>query len=187
MLLSAHDARRFIKTYERVAMAIHVIRDLELTQDSRACLVRARQQFCDTPDLLDEAVVFLKQRESPVDPAVVKALSQMQLASYIHLKDLKTGSIFLSSDGSEVYSVVGLTQRPADIIGQRGSVLKTAFCPFAGKIVCDGLFLSSAQVGPQLWRSCHQRYLALKAAGRLHRHPGSVPAWQASSRSRSSC
>jgi hypothetical protein len=46
----------------------------------------------------------------------------MQLAEWVHLKDLKSGAIFLNQEGTEAYSAVGLTQLPSAIIGDRGFV-----------------------------------------------------------------
>lgn len=178
MLLSPKDAKRFMATYERVAIAVHALAALDPPDTPTASLVMARERLQETPELLAEAVTYLKRQGSKTDPQVVEALRQMKLDEYLHLKDLKRGSIFLSTDGSEAYSAIGLTQAPGAIIGTRGHVVKTALCPFADKILCDGIFIARAQIGPSLWSEFHRRDLSLKAAGRLHRDLSSVPAWQ---------
>jgi hypothetical protein len=178
MLLSPTDAKRFMATYEQVAIAVHAITALDPPDNPTASLVHARERLQDAPGLLDEAVRFLKQQGAWTDPEVVEALRQMKLEEYVHVKDLKSGAIFLSADGSEAYSVIGLTQAPGAIIRARGHVVKTALFPFAGKIVCDGVFIASVQLGPGLWSEFHKRYLSLKAAGQLHHDSTSVPEWQ---------
>jgi hypothetical protein len=178
MLLSPEDAKRFMATYEQVALAVHAIAALDPPDNPTASLVHARERLQETPELLDEAETFLRRQGTWTDVEVLDALRQMKLEEYVHLKDLKRGAIFLSADGSEAYSAIGLTQPPAAIIGARGHVVHTALCPFAEKIVCDGVFITRAQLGPGLWSEFHKRYLGLKAAGQLHHDPSTVPEWQ---------
>jgi hypothetical protein len=178
MLLSPQDARRFMTTYERVAIALHAVCDKKPPKSPSACLAAARKRLQQTPALLDQAVRFLEQRDTESDSEVITALRQMQLAEWVHLKDLKSGAIFLNQEGTEAYSAVGLTQLPSAIIGDRGFLVETALCPFAGKILCDGIFVASVQLGQGIWRSFHTRYLNLKAAGRLHRKPATAPPWR---------
>ena len=178
MLLSPQNAKRFMATYERVAIAVHAVSGEQVPANPRTCLASAREQLQDNPDLLDEAVSFLQQRHRPTDREVVEALRQMRLAEWVHLKDLRTGAIFLNPAGTEAYSTAGLTQQPSAIIGSRGFLVETALCPFAGTILCDGVFIASAQLGQGLWRDFHKRYLYLKAAGRLVRDPSLMPTWK---------
>jgi hypothetical protein len=177
MLLTPKDARRFMATYEQVALAMHAVAELETPGDPKACLASGRKALQRTPKLLGDAVAFLNKEAIKVDADVVDALRQMQLGEWIHLKDLRSGAIFLNQKGTEAYSAAGLTQPPSTIIGARGSLVETALCPFAGRIHCDGVFVVRLQLGPNIWRECHQRYLRLKAAGQLHRSPASVPLW----------
>lgn len=162
MLLSAEDARRFMVTYERVALAVLNVGGVDVPADPKVCLARAREQLQDTP----------------VDHEVVEALGQMHLAEWVHLKDLRSGAVFLNLEGTEAYSTAGLTQQPSAIIGGRGYLVETGLCPFAGRIVCDGIFIASVQLAPGLWSEFHKRYRSLKTAGLLHRDPSSVTAWQ---------
>lgn len=178
MLLSPQNAERFMATYERVAIAVHAIAALNPPDNTTASLVHARERLQDAPELLDEAVELLRRQGTWTDPEVVEALRQMKLDEYVHVKDLKSGAIFLSVDGSEAYSTIGLTQPPGAIIGARGHVVKTALCPFAGKILCDGVFITRAALGPSVWSDFYKRYLSLKAAGCLHDEPSTVPEWQ---------
>jgi hypothetical protein len=178
MLLAPHDARRFMATYERVAIAVQAINQQQAASDPATCLVNARRQLLDNPERLDEVMQHLREHSIPVDPEVIEALSQMKLAEWIHIKDLKSGAIFLNKEASEAYSTVGLTQQPGAILGGRGFLVETGLCPFAGKILCDGLFVGRVQLGPNLWSEFHERYLWLKAEGRLHRSVDTAPPWQ---------
>jgi hypothetical protein len=178
MLLSAQDAKRFMVTYERVAIAVLTIGGIKMPADPKTCLARAREQLQDSPELLAQAVSFLEQRNTPVDQEVVEALGRMRVAKWVHLKDLRSGAVFLNLEGSEAYSVACLTEQPVAIIGSRGYLVETGLCAFAGRIVCDGVFIASVQLAPGLWSEFHKRYRSLKAAGCLHRDPTSVPAWQ---------
>ena len=178
MLLPAEDARRFMVTYERVAIAVLNVGGVDVPTDPKVCLARAREQLQDRPELLTRAVSLLEQQDAAVDHEVVEALGQMHLAEWVHLKDLRSGAVFLNLEGTEAYSTAGLTQQPSAIIGGRGHLVKTGLFPFAGRIVCDGIFIASVQLEPSLWSDYHKRYRGLKAAGLLHRDPTSVPAWQ---------
>lgn len=179
MLLTPNDARRFMATYERVAMAVHAVAGLDAPRSPQACLASAREALEETPGLLDEAVAVLKKEGVQADEDVVKALRLMQLGEWIHLKDLKSGAIFLNGEGTEAYCAVGLTQQPSAILGGKGFLVETGLCPFAGRILCDGVFVARAQLGRNIWSECHQRYLSLKATGRLHRSPATAPLWAA--------
>jgi hypothetical protein len=165
-------------TYEQVALAVHAVRDENPPSNPTLVLTAARLLLQENPAQLDQAVNLLRTRKEEPDPDVIKALSQMRLAQWVHLKDLKSGAILLDSKGREAYCVVGLTQSPGEIIGERGCLVETALCPFAGRILCDGIFIERGQLGPNLRRSCNERYLSLKAAGRLHRDPATAPLWQ---------
>lgn len=178
MLLNPKDAQRFMATYERVALAVHAVNNMKAAADPAACLVSARRQLHDNPEQLDQAVAYLQQRDVSVDQDVIEALSQMQVGEWIHIKDLKSGAIFLNQEATEAYSTAGLTQQPGTILGGRGFFVETAFCPFAGRILCDGVFVASVQLGSSLWSSMHERYLWLKAEGRLHRSAETAPPWQ---------
>ena len=178
MLLSAPDAKRFITTYERLAMAVHAVAKLEPPANPMVRLARAREQLQQHPELLEEAKGVLKRQGTKVDAQVLEALRQMKLDEFVHLKDLKSGAIWISKDGRQAYRALGLTEAPSVIIGERGHVLETGLCPFAGKIVCDGVFLDRVLLGPNLWSEFHNRYLSLKAAGQLYSDPALVPGWQ---------
>jgi len=178
MLLNPEDAQRFMTTYERVAIAVHAVNNEQADAGPTACLVNARRQLHDNPEQLDEAIKHLREHNIPVDPDVIEALSQIKLAEWIHIKDLKSGAIFLNKEASEAYSTVGLTQQPGAIVSGRGFLVETGLCPFAGKILCDGLFVGRVQLGPNLWSEFHERYLWLKAEGRLHRSVDTAPPWQ---------
>lgn len=178
MLLNPEDAQRFMTTYERVANAIHAVNKKQAAPDPTACLVNARRHLHDNPEALEQAIKHLRQNNIAVDPEVIEALSQMKLAEWIHIKDLKSGAIFLNKDGSEAYSTMGLTQQPGAILDGRGFLVETGLCPFAGRILCDGIFVGRVQLGPNLWSDFHERYLWLKAEGRLHRSVDTAPPWQ---------
>ncbi|AFY29531.1 hypothetical protein [Cyanobium gracile] len=165
-------------TYEQVAIGVHgVLTENPCSEPSQA-LAKARKRLQETPELLNKAIQFLRERGTHPDPEVIGALSQMRLAEWVHLKDLKSGAILLDIEGHEAYCVAGLTQSPGEIIGSRGWIVETALCPFAGVILCGGIFLARCQLGPDLRRRFNERYLSLKAAGRLHRRPDTAPLWE---------
>ena len=101
MLLSPEDAKRFMATYEQVAMAVHAIAALDPPDNPTACLVHARERLQETPDLLDEAEAFLRRQGTWTDAEVLDALRQMKLDEYVHPNDLKRGAIVLSDDGRD--------------------------------------------------------------------------------------
>lgn len=145
-LLSPPNARRFITTYERVGMAVHVVCGQDPPADPSRSLVHARKRLHQNP-----------------------ALRAMRLTESEHLKDLRSGAIFLNLEATEAYSTAALAQQPSAVIGQRGCVVETALFPSAGRVLSDGIFIAGAQLGPGLWSSFDGRYLSLKAAGRLYR------------------
>jgi hypothetical protein len=177
-LLAPAEARRFMATYEQVAIGVHGVLTASPSAEPSQALAEARKLLQETPELLNQAIQFLRERGTHPDPEVIEALSQMRLAEWVHLKDLKSGAILLDIEGHEAYCVTGLTQSPGEIIGSRGWLVETALCPFTGVILCDGIFLARCQLGPNLRRRFNERYLGLKAAGRLHRRPDTAPLWE---------
>ena len=139
MLLSPQNAKRFMATCERVAIAVHAVSGENVPVNPRACLASDRERLQQKSGLLDEAVSFFKGRHRPTDRKVIEALRLMQLAEWVHSKDLRSGAIFLNPTGTEAYSTAGLTQQPSTILGTRGCLVETALCPFAGTVLCDGI------------------------------------------------
>jgi hypothetical protein len=178
MLLQPADAGRFIDTYQEVAVAIHGLLKRPLPEDPTHTLNHARQLISKDAGLLERAAAHLHRKGRTVDPEVIGALRRLRLGRWVHLKDLKRGAILLDLKGREVCSVVGLTQPLGSITGQPGSVIETALCPFLGRILCDGLIVHIAALGPELRRSCNERYRQLKASGRLHGDPATSSLWQ---------
>jgi len=178
MMLPPVDARRFIDTYQKVAVAIHALLERPVPNNPTMALNDARAWISDDADLVQRAVTHLRRRGVTVDPEVIAALCWLRVEKWVHLKDLKRGAILLDLKGQEAYRVVGLTQPLGSITGQTGAVIRTALCPFMGHILCDGVIVPVAALGPELRRSCNARYRVLKASGHLHDDPARAPLWQ---------
>jgi hypothetical protein len=176
-LLSHHDAQRFMTTYQQVAIALSVLKGKPIPVDPPLVLARAREQLQEIPALLNQAVAQMKGRGIRADPEVVEALGQMRLGEWVHLKDLKSGSVLIDIQGQEAYCVTGLTQPLGKITGRGACLLETALCPFAGRIVCDGIVIPRCDLGSNLRRNTNDLYRNLKAAGRLHQSPTTAALW----------
>jgi len=176
-VLNRHDSQRFIDTYQRVAIALSTLNGNPKPPDPPVLLAQAREQLQDAPELLDQAVTHLNQRGLRADPEVIEALRQMHLGEWVHLKDLKSGSILIDRQGQQAYRVTGLTQPLGVITGTSGCLVKTGLCPFAGHILCDGIVITRCHLGSNLRRDVNDRYRSLKAAGRLHHNPMTAPLW----------
>lgn len=178
MLLAPADARRFMGTYEQVAIAVHGLQQGEVSDDPRQAIARARELLQHDPELLERAVSWLQQRSRRPDGEVIASLRTLRLDTWVHLKDLRSGSVLLDSKGANAYLVAGLTQQLSAITGRPGMVvIEAGLCQFAGRILCDGLLIPRAQLGPELKRASNSRYRQLKAEGRLHRDPATAPLW----------
>lgn len=177
MLLTPSDARRFMATYEQVAIAVHALQQGEVSDDPRQAIHRARQLLQQDPALLQRAVSWLQQRDQRPDAEVIAALGTLRLDTWVHLKDLRGGSVLLDVEGANAYLVAGLTQPLVAITGRAGVVIEAGLCGFAGRILCDGILIQRGMLGPGLKQSCHSRYRQLKAEGRLHRDQATAPLW----------
>lgn len=176
-LLSHHDAQRFMTTYQQVAIALSVLKGKPIPVDPPLVLAKARKQLQENPELLDRAVAQMKSRRIRADPEVIEALRQMRLGEWVHLKDLKSGSVLIDIQGQEAYCVTGLTQPLGVITGRGVCLLEAALCPFAGRIVCDGILIARCDLGSNLRRNINDLYRKLKAAGRLHQSPMTAALW----------
>ena len=177
-LLSRHDAQRFMTTYQQVAIALFVLKGKPIPVDPPLVLARAREQLQQTPELLDQAVAQMKGRGIRADPEVIEALGQMHLGEWVHLKDLKSGSVLIDIQEREAYCVAGLSQPLGVITGRSGCLITTALCPFAGRILCDGIVIPHCDLSSNLRRNTNDLYQHLKAAGRLHQSPTTAPFWK---------
>lgn len=101
MLLPAAAARRFIDGYKQVAVSVHALLELPLSEDPRQVVRAARERICEEPALLGRAIAQLERRGRTPDPEVLDALGQLRLDRWVHLKDLKRGAILLDLDGRE--------------------------------------------------------------------------------------
>ena len=176
-LLAPEEARRFMATYKQVAMALHQLLRKSIPGDPRTMLQAARHLLQQQPDLLERAIKQLRRRQLQPDGEVIEALRQLRPSQWLFLKDLKGGAIFLDREWQAAYSVAGLTQSPGQIIGPGGCLVETALCPFAGRILCDGIFVDASPLGPEQGRRVQERYRALKAAGHVYGDPARAPLW----------
>jgi len=179
-VLTPRDSRRFINTYQQVAIALSKLQGNQTPPEPPQLLAEAREQLQHDPPLLDQAVALLNKRGLQADPEVIAALRQMHLGEWVHLKDLKSGSILIDRQGQQAYRVTGLTQPLGVITGTSGCLVKTGLCPFAGHILCDGIVITRCHLGSNLRRDFNDRYRSLKATGRLHHNPMTAPLWNQS-------
>jgi hypothetical protein len=96
LLIAREEARRFMATYEQVAIAVHGVRSESSPAEPSQALAESREQLQGTPDLLNQAVQFLQKRGTHPDPVLIAALSQIRLAEWVHLKGLRSGAILLN-------------------------------------------------------------------------------------------
>ena len=176
-LLTPEEARRFMDTYKQVALAVHQLLRKSIPGDPRTMLQAARHQLQQQPDLLERAVRQLRRRQLQPDGEVIEALRQLRPSQWLFVKDLKNGAIFLDQEWQAAYSVAGLTQSPGQIIGPGCCLVETALCPFAGRLLCDGIFVDATPLGPEQKRRVQERYRTLRAAGHVYGDPARMPLW----------
>jgi tetratricopeptide (TPR) repeat protein len=182
-LLAPELARRFVATYKLVANAVHQLLSRAIPADPTVLLMEARAGLQQHPDLLERAVQQLHRRQLRPDGEVIEALRQLRLSQWLFLKELRTGAIFLDHECQGAYSVASLTQSPSRIIGRQLCMVETAFCPFAGRILCDGIFVNARPLGPKQERRWRERYLLLESEGRVVCNPADAPLWSSAGRS----
>lgn len=74
-------------------MAVHVVCGQDPPADPSRSLAHARKRLHQNP-----------------------ALRAMRLAEWVHLKDLRSGAIFLNLEATEAYGTAALTQQPSAVI-----------------------------------------------------------------------
>jgi len=87
MLLPPADARRFIDTYQEVAVAIHPLLERPVPKNPRKAANDARSPISDDPDLVQQAGTNLRRKGVTVDAEVIEALGQLRLDEWVHLKE----------------------------------------------------------------------------------------------------
>jgi hypothetical protein len=75
---------------------------------------------------------------------------------------------FIESECKNAYAVLGLNQRPRDIVGGTGALIRTGVVHYHGKYVCDGILSNTVWIGANYKREYSAILASLKKAGRFH-------------------
>ena len=174
-LIAKEAALHFIHHYQRLLMEVAAHASFPKPQSGDepylALLTKARGWMLEHPQVLQDALVALRQANNPLPDDVHSAISSMRAGRWVYLRDTAHYSILLPLTTHEctlAYAVKSLTTRLRDMTGGSGLVLQTALMEYAGSIVTDGLLGTVAYLGPG-YRESYGEYVAqAKAQGQFY-------------------
>lgn len=171
MILDRTAAEAFIFGYQAILQRLTARHDIASRDDFLAGLMAGRRELAERPSSIDVALNELEAEGIRVEPRVERAIRTLRLRQWIYLRDTRYYSVFLDSESDSALAVVGLTDRLRDLLGRSGIYLETGVVEYAGRYVCDGLFRSLADLGPNYRQSFKESYDAIREAGRFQRRP----------------
>ena len=174
-LIAKEAALHFIHHYQRLLMEVAAHASFPKPQSGDepylALLTKARGWMLEHPQVLQDALVALRQANNPLPDDVYHAVSSMRAGRWVYLRDTAHYSILLpltAHECTQAYAVKSLTTRLRDMTGGSGLVLQTALMEYAGSIVTDGLLGTVAYLGPG-YRESYGEYMAqAKAQGQFY-------------------
>lgn len=172
MLIDEVSARNFIHGYTVLMFAIEGI-DTEKPEDNPSPIIlRGREKLSKDRSLLNTAISQLapitKQR---IDPDVFDAVNTMELSYWVYLKDTRWYSIFIKSDKTSAFAVLGLNDKFRDICGGSGLIFKAGIAPFRNSFISDGLFEDATYLGRNYILEYNEAFEYLKQSGKFFKKP----------------
>ncbi len=165
-------AYSFINTYQKILLEIAGVapedQDASVDDDNAIQrLVDAREQLVSEPAQLERAVARLRERGEALDQEVLESLRDIRLQDWFYLRDTRSHSIFLDAEGHAAYGVLGLIQPLSQLAAGPSVVVRTALVAYKDGIVCDGLMMRLAGIGPNLRRDGSAEVTAARREGRF--------------------
>jgi hypothetical protein len=163
MTIHPDAAARFTKGY---ALLLLTIAGEKHSRSILEGMVVGRTQYLKNPGLLNKA---LKSVE--VEEAVVNALRSLRVDLWLYLRDTSKHAIFIDSEESAAFAVLGLNSPVSEIIGGSGAFIRTGMVQFEDRFVCDGLIQQVVWLGSGIRGSAKNTFRDLKAAGQFFKTP----------------
>lgn len=143
---------------------------------SIASIHKIREKLWENRTLIDIYVQMNPRQLSDSDLKVISSWKNAVEDTFMILRHLKSGSIFIPSHREDAaYIVCGIYSTWEEML--RGAPLpqaiKTVLIPFEGKIICDSLISNyNVRFGANIKRSLNEHYRQLKAAGLVYKSFG---------------
>ncbi len=125
-----------------------------------------RDAFLKNRALLSEYLVKSNKKPS----LIYDAIDSLEVGEWVYLRDTTKYSLFIKSDESASYAVLGLTQPIKEIFGCSGLYMKTGIIRLGSNFVCDGLIVNQIQLGKNYRDDFNSIYKSMKLNGMFYRY-----------------
>ena len=160
-------ANNFIKRY--MAFLMFAYQECCEVGDEKELLNKlnlGRDAFLKDRNLLREYLVKSKEKSS----LFYDAIDSLEVGEWVYLRDTTKYSLFVKTDESASYAVLGLTQPIKEIFGCSGLYMKTGIIRLGPNFVCDGLIVNQVQLGKNYRDGFNSTYRRMKSSGKFHRY-----------------
>lgn len=160
-------ANNFIKKY--MAFLVFAYKECCEVDDETELLNKlslGRDAFLKDRNLLSEYLA----RSNEKDSIIYDAIASLDVGEWIYLRDTTKYSLFIKTDQSASYAVLGLTQPVKEIFGCSGLYMKTGIVRLGANFVCDGIISNQVQLGRNYRDDINSIYKSMKSNGKFHRH-----------------
>ena len=162
MVLEPDIATLFVREYTAFLLYCYIQRCDESRDDELLYkLSQGRDAYERERNLIEEYVN--SNKEIPL--AIANAIRSLMINYWAYLRDTTKYSLFINTDGTSAFAVLGLTQPIKEIFGCSGLYMKAGVFCLNDQYVCDGLIANRVKLGKGYRDQFNEIYRELKSTG----------------------
>ena len=164
MVVAPNIANLFIQEYMAFLLYCYIQRCDESSDDELLYkLSQGRDAYGRERNLIEEYVD--SNKEMPL--AIANAIRSLMINNWVYLRDTTKYSLFINTEGTPAFSVLGLTQPIKEIFGCSGLYIKAGVFSLNNQYVCDGLIADQVKLGKGYRDEFNEIYKELKSTGKF--------------------
>ncbi len=168
MLIEPYAARRFIKGYTSLLLAIGQQTGVSDEYEDLAKLAVLRAYLQANPDSLELAIAALAAQGKALEPDIAHAMRTLRIDHWVYLRSTTQHAIFIDKESKNAYAVLALNDPVNNIVGKGSAMIQAGLCEFEGHYVFDGLVTQVVHLGAGYRRSYADGLAAIKKRGAFH-------------------
>jgi hypothetical protein len=162
MVLESDIANLFVREYTAFLLYCYIQRDDENCDDELLYkLSQGRDAYERERTLFEEYLDSNKE----VPLAIANAIRSLMINNWAYLRDTTKYSLFINTEGTSAFAVLGLTQPIKELFGCSGLYMKAGVFCLNGQYVCDGLITDQVILGKGYRDQFNEIYRELKSTG----------------------
>jgi len=162
MVLEPDIANHFVREYTAFLLYCYKHRCDESRDDELLYkLSQGRDAYERERNLIEEYVC--NNKEMPL--VTTNAIRSLMINNWVYLRDTTKYSLFINTEGTSAFAVLGLTQPIKEIFGCSGFYMKAGVFCLNDQFVCDGLIVNQVKLGKGYRDQFNEIYRGLKSTG----------------------